>query len=186
MSPEKGSPAPVAAQRLDIARLFSLHRAELLRFLQRCLGGRADGHETAADLVQDSFIRLADSQAVASGTLENPRAMLFRIARNLAIDSLRRHRVVAQVFAEGGLDETMAATEPSPEAQVLDRDLLARLEGALAGLPPMQRRILTMKRLQGLSHAEIAAETGLSPAAIEKNLTRALQRLRRALGEAWP
>lgn len=175
----------MAAQRLDIARLFSLHRMELLRFLQRCLGGRG-GHETAADLVQDSFIRLADSQAAASGTLKNPRAMLFRIARNLAIDSLRRQRLVAQVFVEGGPDETMAATDPSPEVRALDRDLLARLERALDDLPPMQRRILTMKRLQGLSHAEIAAETGLNPAAIEKNLTRALRRLRQALGDSWP
>jgi RNA polymerase sigma-70 factor (ECF subfamily) len=63
----------------------------------------------------------------------------------------------------------------------VDRDLLRRLQTALAELPEAQRRVLALKRVEGLSHAEIARRTGLSPAAIEKNLARGLRRLRELL-----
>ncbi|WP_158240477.1 RNA polymerase sigma factor [Telmatospirillum siberiense] len=172
--------------RLDIGHLFSAHRKELLRFLQRCLGERPEFRETAADLVQDSFLRLSAARGDTSDLIENPRAMLFRIARNLATDTLRHERVTANLFDPGGMDDTLVAADPSPERQVLDRDLLSRLHLAMGELSPLQRQVLTLKRLHGLSHAEIAAQTGLSPAAIEKTLTRALQRLRRVLGDSFP
>jgi RNA polymerase sigma factor (sigma-70 family) len=166
----------------DLARLFAQHRDELLRFAQRRLGSR----EAAADLVQDTFVRFASSM---NGTtvpdIENPRAFLFRITGNLASDALRHDRVVAGVIDPAGLDDNVPAALPSPETRTLDRDLLRRLQMALAELPEQQRQVLAMKRLQGLSHAEIAERTGLSAAAIEKNRTRGLRQLRRLLGDAW-
>lgn len=167
----------------DLARLFAQHRDELQRFAQRRLGSR----EAAADLVQDTFVRFASSVngAAPAQEIENPRAFLFRITGNLASDALRHDRVVAGVIDPGGLDANVAAALPSPETRTLDRDLLRRLQQALADLPEQQRQILAMKRVHGLSHAEIAARTGLSPAAIEKSLTRGLRQLRLSLGDAW-
>jgi len=166
----------------DIGRLFALHRDELQRFALRRLGDR----DRAADVVQDTFLRLAKAVNESNPLLDNPRAYLFRITGNLATDALRHSRVADGVLDRAGLDDSLPAAQPSPETIALDRDLLRRLQAAIATLPEQQRQVLTLKRLQGLSHVEIAASTGLSAAAVEKTLTRALQRLRAVLGEDWP
>lgn len=170
------------AHSFDLARLFAQHRDELQRFAQRRLGNR----EAAADLVQDTFVRFtAAIHGGANGAglaeIDNPRAFLFRITGNLASDALRHDRVVAGVIDPVELDHNHPAALPSPEVEAVDRDLLRRLQVALAELPEAQRRVLALKRVEGLSHAEIARRTGMSPAAIEKNLARGLRRLRELL-----
>lgn len=173
------------AHSFDLARLFVQHRDELQRFALRRLGNR----EAAADLVQDTFVRFTAAMSGAStGTgatsapeIDNPRAFLFRITGNLASDALRHDRVVAGVIDPVELSHNHPAALPSPEVEAVDRDLLRRLQTALAELPEAQRRVLALKRVEGLSHAEIARRTGLSPAAIEKNLARGLRRLRELL-----
>lgn len=169
------------AHPFDLARLFAQHRDELQRFAQRRLGNR----EAAADLVQDTFVRFAVAMNGSSVTpapeIENPRAFLFRITGNLASDALRHDRVVAGVIDPVELSHDHPAALPSPEVEAVDRDLLRRLQAALAELPEAQRRVLALKRVAGLSHAEIARRTGMSPAAIEKNLARGLRRLRELL-----
>jgi RNA polymerase sigma factor (sigma-70 family) len=166
------------AHPFDLARLFAQHRDELQRFAQRRLGNR----EAAADLVQDTFVRFTAAMSGISAKpvpeIDNPRAFLFRITGNLASDALRHDRVVAGVIDPVELSHNHPAAQPSPEVEAVDRDLLRRLQTALAELPEAQRRVLALKRVVGLSHAEIARRTGMSPAAIEKTLARGLRRLR--------
>jgi RNA polymerase sigma-70 factor (ECF subfamily) len=180
------------AHPFDLARLFAQHRDELQRFAQRRLGNR----EAAADLVQDTFVRFAAAMNGAPGAngsssgpatdIDNPRAFLFRITGNLASDALRHDRVVAGVIDPVELNHNLPAALPSPEVEAVDRDLLRRLQAALAQLPEAQRRVLALKRVDGLSHAEIARRTGMSPAAIEKTLARGLRRLRELLDGLTP
>lgn len=177
------------AHPFDLAGLFAQHRDELQRFAQRRLGNR----EAAADLVQDTFVRFtaamnsgANGNGGGQAEIDNPRAFLFRITGNLASDALRHDRVVAGVIDPVELSHNHPAALPSPEVATVDRDLLRRLQVALAELPEAQRRVLALKRVVGLSHAEIARRTGMSPAAIEKNLARGLRRLRELLDEPGP
>ena len=178
------------AHPFDLARLFAQHRDELQRFAQRRLGNR----EAAADLVQDTFVRFAaamngavnNSNAGSAAEIDNPRAFLFRITGNLASVALRHDRVVAGVIDPVELNHNLPAALPSPEVEAVDRDLLRRLQAALTQLPEAQRRVLALKRVEGLSHAEIARCTGMSPAAIEKNLARGLRRLRELLDGMAP
>ncbi|HEX2055091.1 MAG TPA: sigma factor, partial [Nitrospiraceae bacterium] len=65
---------------------FERHHDDLLRFFTRKLGCR----ELAADCAQDTYVHLARMDA--SITIDNPRAFLFRVAANLAIDHLRKSR----------------------------------------------------------------------------------------------
>jgi RNA polymerase sigma factor (sigma-70 family) len=164
-----------------IERLFRLHRAELERFALRRLGNR----EAASDVVQDAFLRFAVTvgDRRERPEVENPRAFLFRVTGNLATDVLRHDRVAGQVGGSEALHDDLPSSAPSPETIALDRDKIRRLSAVLDQLPARQRQVLVMKRLHGLSHAEICQRTGLSPAAIEKNLTRALQRLRAAVDD---
>jgi RNA polymerase sigma factor (sigma-70 family) len=77
----------------------------------------------------------------------------------------------------------MAAGEPSPEHQTIDRDRQARLIGAVRSLP-LRLRQVTLLTLEGLATAEIADVLGITPNAVAIRLSRAKDILRDQLGDA--
>ncbi|MGC4098066.1 MAG: sigma factor [Nitrospira sp.] len=95
---------------VQIADLFHQYRDELTRRVVSMV----KSHETAADLVQDTYLRLL--RLGEQHVVEQPRALLHRIAANLAIDHLRKEKHVVQAL--DGLDAAMAVPcqAPSPEA----------------------------------------------------------------------
>jgi RNA polymerase sigma factor (sigma-70 family) len=105
------------------------------------------------------------------------RAWLFGIARNAALDELRRRKRVARLVAEPG--------ELDPELAVEDDDeaLLRRtaVRAALAELPTRDRELIALKFHAGLTHAELAAVIGVSESNAGTLLHRAVQKLRSAV-----
>ena len=131
------------------------------------------GGPEAEDLVHDTFARAIATKAWRE--VENPAAFGMRILGNLALDHMRRGRVVAieavaDVEALGLADDT-----PDPEATALGRDELRRLAALVGALPPQCRRVFTLRKIYGLSHAEIAARLGLSVSTVEKHLVKGLR-----------
>ena len=108
---------------------------DLLRFLSFRLNCR----ETAAELAQETFLRLHKSSLERPP--ENPRALAFRIADNLAIDHLRkttlRNRHHADV-AEDVLNETIPCPNPGPERILMGEQRFAQLQTALGELSQMK------------------------------------------------
>lgn len=151
--------------------VFMGHRGALVRLLARMVGSAA----TAEDLAQEAYLKV---RAAAEGRpVEHLAPFLFQTARNLAVDHLRQERRHAVVMVPNvtteGLEE-IAAPTPSPETEAGDRQRLARMEAALAGLGERQRRILLLNRMEGLSHAEIAERLGVSVSTVQKDLKTAL------------
>jgi RNA polymerase sigma-70 factor (ECF subfamily) len=107
---------------------------------------------------------------------------LTRIAVNQAIDSYRRRRYrqsVAEPLAdEADRDGRIHAPDPSPERQVLARELSERIGAALRGLPETQRAIFVLRHYEELSLEEIAKTLGLRLGTVKSGLHRALRRLR--------
>lgn len=158
-----------------LARLYRAERPRLLAWLLRRVGCPA----IAADLTQDSFLRLLARGGTAG--LTDPAAWLARTARNLAIDAGRR--ATLRQPADSSLLEGLADPRPSPE-MAADAAQRARALGALiAALPPRQREVLLLARLDGLSHAEIGARLGISPNTAMVHLGRALATLAQLRGE---
>lgn len=156
-------------------RLYRAERPRLLAWLLRRVGCPA----TAADLAQDSFLRLLARGGTAG--LTDPTAWLARTARNLATDADRRAalRQPADFLVLEGLTDP----HPSPETAA-DAAQRARTLGVLiAALPPRQREVLLLARLEGLSHAEIGARLGISPNTAMVHLGRALAILARLRAE---
>lgn len=162
--------------RQDVSRLIASFREnyqDLLRFLTR----RTGSAERAADVAQDTYVRLA---AISPATLEieNPRAFVYRVAGNLAIDTMRREGRIAadSTFLEAG--EAVPDPAPSPEAASLARERLRLLEAALDELPSRARLALLLSRVEGRSFAEIAVQFQVSESMVAKYIAQALRHCR--------
>lgn len=154
-----------------LGEVFADHRQSLVRMLARMVGSAA----TAEDLAHEAYLRA--SAAAGAFALESPQAFLYRTARNLAIDHVRRDRVRRRIFAEGADAETVngvPAPLPSPEAAAGDRQRLAILDGALAAVPARARQVLILNKLQGWTYPEIAAHLGISATTVQKDIRLAL------------
>lgn len=164
----------------DLIQELVVHYGDLRRQLTRDL---KDPHH-AADIAQSSFERVYAQALEARGRsgagafanlgagIESPRALLFRVARNLCIDEARR-RKTAQDWAshQAGIDGH--ATVPSCEYVVAQRQVLARLVEVMERLPPRRRNVFLLFRAHGFTRAEIAQRLGITEMAVAKHLVRA-------------
>jgi RNA polymerase sigma-70 factor (ECF subfamily) len=130
--------------------LFLAHRGALVTYARGILGD----HGHAEDVVQEAYLRLAN--AAGSRAIDEPQGYLYRIVRNLAVDSRRRVQPLEAVPDQIPLDR------PSPEAEALHRDQLRIVNAALAELPERSRIALEMHRLNGCKLREIADHLGIS------------------------
>lgn len=158
-----------------LTHLYLRHIGPLRSFLAARVGCR----ETATELAHESFVRLMASEG--GETILNPRAFLFRIAGNLAIDHWRANPVRPEQFSDIADCEHLACESPGPERHVVARQQLERLRRAVEALPPKCQRIFIRHKFDGCPQAEIATEFGISRNAVEKHLIRALVALRRCL-----
>jgi RNA polymerase sigma factor (sigma-70 family) len=159
--------------------LESLYRDEsprLVRWLTRRTGCR----ETARDLVQDIFCRLAVAGLSETLRIERPRSYLGRIAANLLRD---RARAAARKMTGSHMSADDASLAGPDQQQLLEaRDMLMRIERAMLKLRPRTREIFMAHRVNGLSYAEIAERTGLTVKGVEKQMSRAIAQIDRLVG----
>jgi RNA polymerase sigma-70 factor (ECF subfamily) len=155
-----------------VEALFAKHEREIYAYLLRML---RDG-DLAADLTQDAFVKAYKNYHSLEKN-ENARAWLYQIAHRVALDELRRRRIVRMVPLVG---EARGAA-PSTERLAMDVRLSGPLERALARIPERQREALLLAELHDLTGLELAAAMGVSHVAARAILTRARHSLRAAL-----
>jgi RNA polymerase sigma factor (sigma-70 family) len=132
---------------------------------------RGVGPDDADDIIQEAFARLeAYTQAKEVCSRE---AFLMRTAQNLVRDRARRQR--AAPFENVTLDlELVADVSPQPDEIVQGRERLRRAQTGLDRLDELSRRCLLARRIDELSFGEIAAREGMTVAAVEKRVARAV------------
>lgn len=150
------------------------HYQELIRYLSRRLGDR----QTAADLAQESFLRLLERKTMDA--IEQPRAFLFRTAINLSIDQYRRARIRTEEPLEC-LDQEKRIDDRDPQSQASHAQQLGLLRRALDELPPACRQAFLLRKLEGCSHAEIAERMEISHSMVEKHVVNAMRHCRTRL-----
>ena len=155
------------------------YRAALQKYLRKFTAGAED----VEDLVQEAYVRMC---AIPDGqVVEAPRALLFRIARNLAVDRARRKVSHATDDVADFEPLNVSSEEAEPDEQVDLRRCFESFCAAVDSLPPLCRRVFVLRKVYQLSHAEIAQVLGVSHSTIEKHVAKGLVRCRdqlRSLG----
>jgi RNA polymerase sigma-70 factor (ECF subfamily) len=145
--------------------------------------------DEAADVTQEVFVRVMRSVVGFRGESAFG-TWLHRVTVNAALTSLRKKSRRAapgrEAFAVPGSDSVHAIVDPDagPEERAERAELLARAEAAVAALPESSRTIVVLRDIEGLSTAEVAAQTGLTETAVKVRLFRARERLRASLMDA--
>jgi RNA polymerase sigma factor (sigma-70 family) len=164
-------------RRLWLATHIVPHEAALREWLSRLSG---IGEDQIDDLVQETYATLARKDDISS--IQNPRAYAFQVARSILLQQLRRARIVAfdTLTDLDQFDE--AADMPSPEQHAIARDEYARVVQAIAAMPPQTRRAFHLRRVEGLSQREIAAQLDVSENVVEKHIMRGIKLLMEQFG----
>lgn len=149
----------------------------LLALAQRLLGNRGEAEEVA----QDAFVRLWQQAPRWRSGEARFDTWLHRVALNLCHDRLRGRR-------EETRDELPESADPAPgpAERLAGRQCRARMDAALAALPPRQREALVLQYYQELPQADAAALMGISVDALESLLARARRGLRAHLNQEIP
>ncbi|MFJ4257784.1 sigma-70 family RNA polymerase sigma factor [Pseudomonas monteilii] len=151
----------------DMHCLYRDHSGWLQGWLRRRLGDR----ERAADLTQDTFVRLIAS--TVAHPLREPRNFLATVAKRVMVDHLRR-RSLEQAYLQAMVLEP-ELVEASPEHRVVLLETLLQLDAMLDGLNHKVRQALFLSHLEGLSYAEIAERLGVSVSSVTKYIAKATE-----------
>ncbi len=166
--------APESDPSREFSTLYQLTVAPLRRYLTRLLG---DGAE-AQDVAHDAYLRVYPK--VQAGTAQQPQALLYVTARNLALNRLKRRTISPETKSDVALEQATSRSV-GVERTVMARQEWALVQKAIADLPPGCREVLLLRKVEMLSHQEISERMGIAISTIEKQHARALRLLKAAL-----
>ena len=150
--------------------LYRNHHHWLYQWLRRKMGCA----HNAADMVQDTFLRIMNSRDALLGMRE-PRAFLTTTAKNLLLDRARRQLLEQTYLTE--LAASIAQESPSypaPEEILLALEALAQIDRALQTVSENARQAFLLHYLEGQAQSEIAVQLGVSTRMVRNYLVQAL------------
>lgn len=153
-----------------IQEVFPLEAA-LMQYLHHNWRNESD----LGDLRQEVYLRLYEAAKVSRPDPVRP--FLFKIARNLLINRVRRSQIVP-IDAVADMDSLDIATSaPGPDRTLIARDELRSLQSAIDRLPARSREAVVLARIEGLSGREIALRMNITESAVSHYLDRGLRAL---------
>ncbi len=173
-----GSHSRAAEQRALLDTLYRREAKPLRQYVRRVLRGSAD----ADDIVQDAFIRLW--RALGLNDIHNPRAVLFKTARNLALNHIRNDRVRNSDAARTGADDSLNREVRTAEEEIIASEEAAACRVLIDALPLRCREAFVLRVVDELSYKEMAKEMRLSVSTIEKHIGKGKQLCRARLADA--
>lgn len=153
------------------------HEAAVRVWLRRSFAAAGD----VDDILQETYCRLAALSNIDH--ISEPRGYFFQAARSVALEQIRRARVVRieTVSEIEALD--LALEDPSAERIVSGRRELERVRGLIAALPDRCRRIFELRKIEGVPQREIARRLGVSEHVVENESVRGLRAILAAMTE---
>ena len=148
--------------------------------LHSYLSGMTRSVAAAEELVQNTFIRVWITRDQLPG-IEHPRAWIYKIASNEALNFLKRRALEAKIFRD------LQAQDPGPAMtgtdEVLYNEMKEAIRDAVASLSDRRRQVYRMSREQGMKQQDIADALNISVVTVKNTLGTALESIRSHLKE---
>lgn len=154
---------------MSLQEIFKERRLKLERFVHRLLRNSDD----AADVAQEAFLRVYAAEV--GGKTPASEALLYTVAKNLALSELRKRTFRATDSVEDMGQFGLVEQSPGPERLLQQRQMILVIESAMARMPERCLEAFRLRKIDDLSHAEIARRMGISVKTVERHITQALQ-----------
>ena len=163
-----------------LGQLYDRHGAVVFGLARRIVG-QAD---VAEEIVQDVFAQVWRDASRFSRDRATVAGWLVMLTRARAIDRVRSRRARPDVAAGVEISATQPPADagPSPETAALSADDARAVREALTTLPAEQRALLDLAYYEGLTHADIAARTGVPLGTVKTRIRAAMLALREMIG----
>ena len=156
--------------------LFEFFAPRVRAFIAR----RGADQSGVEDVVQETFVNIWRKAHLYDAEKASATTWIFTVARNARIDLLRKNALPAVDLTDPALVADPAMT---PHQEIMQLEDSARLERALATLPPEQREVLRLAFFADMPHAEVAEKLGLPLGTVKSRIRLALRRIRLEFGE---
>jgi RNA polymerase sigma factor (sigma-70 family) len=167
-----------AAARQTIAELYRQEAAPLRLFVSRIVRNRTE----ADDIVQETFLRVW--RALARGQINSPRAVLFKAARNLALNHIRNDRLRSSDAVKTAYGDVFPQIVSTAEAEIIASEEAAACRQLLDGMPLRCREAFVLRVVDELSFKEMSEQMQLSVSTIEKHIGKGKQICRASLAQS--
>lgn len=158
--------------RTRITDAFFKNEAALKSFISRFVFKAHD----IEDISQEAFMRAFKAEKHTD--IRNPRAFLFRTAKNIALNELTRKSNVLTDYIEENCSFDVLSKEKAIDEQFDDRQNYKIFCEAVSTLPARCQRVFVMRKVYGFSQKEIAKTLGISTSTVEKHVAAGLLRCR--------
>ena len=153
-----------------MAQLYDRYSGIVYSVALRVLGDTG----AAEDVLQEVFMQLWRNPGLFDSSRGNLGAWLAVIARNRAIDGLRKRR------PETDIADIVVSVEPDLASEAERGRAMQKVRSVLGSMPAVQRSALEMAYFEGLSHSEIASKTGEPLGTVKTRIRGGLMMLRKA------
>ena len=146
---------------------------ELVYYVQKMIGDK----DKASDIIQETYIKTLEKSKNLE--IENTRAFLYRVAKNIVIDKIRKNKKTKHIdYAESVF---VSPTNEQPDEIVIANDDYENLIKLVDTLPLRCKEAFVLHNIEGYSRKEIASMMGITVSAVEKLIIRATKKLQEKL-----
>jgi RNA polymerase sigma-70 factor, ECF subfamily len=163
---------PNDSRKQHVKQWYQLYSDDIYKYVYFMIGDR----EQAKDLTQDTFLRAFDKYVFFEE--ENSKGWLFRIARNLTIDYLRKKKPLAFFF---DTIPALKSTDATPEQIYSFNETEQEIFQALEKIKRSYRDVIVLRKIEGFSIQETSEILGWHESKVKINLLRGMKALNKQL-----
>lgn len=164
-----------ASSQSTVLKVFEEQQMPLKAFISRLIRKPQD----IDDIAQETFVRafLAEQK----GTIQHPKAYIYRIARNLVFEILTKKSTKLTSYIEDSCNNALLQSTEDIEGTAIVMEKFDRVKVAIAQMPPQCQRVFIMHKVYGFKYKEISQQLGISVSTVEKHIMTGLKKCRQSV-----